>query len=229
MAASLNGQVNLGRLARSINMDENSVEVRTADGARYRGRYVISAIPFSALRNIDVYPDFEGRQREAILLSGHSNTLRVFLEFTEPFWETDIGDPGLYTDSPIERVFALTNDVGEVVALDSWINGKIAYQLDSLSHESVGKFVVDTLAKIRPASKGKVKVSKVHSWLKDSASGCCRHAYEAGQVGKWASVMDKPWLRLHLAGEQTRSIEAGMEAAAKSGERAAFEILERLG
>ena len=32
--------------------------------------------------------------------------------------------------------------------------------------------------------------------------------------------------RLYLAGEQTRSIENGMEAAAKSGERAAFEIME---
>jgi monoamine oxidase len=41
--------------------------------------------------------------------------------------------------------------------------------------------------------------------------------------------MAKPHDRLHLAGEQTRSIENGMEAAAKSGERAAFEIMERFG
>jgi monoamine oxidase len=41
--------------------------------------------------------------------------------------------------------------------------------------------------------------------------------------------MAKPHNRLHLAGEQTRSIENGLEAAAKSGERAAFEIMELLG
>ena len=148
------------------------------------------------------------------------------MEATEPFWENDVGDPGLYTDTPIERVFASTNEEGAYV-LNSWINGNAAYRLDSLPTESVAELVVDTLAKIRPASKGKVKVMKVHSWAKHSASGCCRHTYEAGQVGQWADVMAKPWSRLHLAGEQTRSIENGMEAAAKSGERAAFEIMER--
>jgi monoamine oxidase len=32
---------------------------------------------------------------------------------------------------------------------------------------------------------------------------------------------------LHFAGEHTRRLEIGMESAMESGERAAFEILER--
>ncbi len=229
MAAALKGQLNLGKMVRSIDMAKDSVDLQTADGSRYRGKFVVSAIPFTALRNMTISPGFEGSQFDAIQDSTHSNSLRVFLEVTEPFWDNDIGEPGLYTDTLIERVFALTNETGEIIALESWINGKAAYQLDSLPTDAVGKLIVDTLARIRPASKGKVKVMKAHSWAKDSASGCCRHAYEAGEVGRWAKVVSEPWHRLHLAGEQTRSIEVGMEAAAKSGERAAFEILERLG
>ena len=227
MAAALKGDVRLNQLVRSIDMTGDRVEVKTVDGSRFQGKYAISAVPFSALRKIDVRPGFEGRQQEAIRYSMHNNSLRVFLDVTEPFWENDIGDPGLYSDSPIERVFARANEDGDIYALDSWINGNAAYRLDSLPTEAVGQFVVDTLARIRPASKGKVKVMKVHSWAKHSASGCCRHTFDAGQVGRWADVMARPWGRLHLAGEQTRSIENGMEAAAKSGERAAFEIMER--
>ena len=227
MAAALKSEVRMNQLTRSIDMTGDAVEVKTVDGSRFQGKYVISSVPFSALRKINVYPNFEGRQQEAIRYSMHNNSLRVFLDVSEPFWENDIGDPGLYSDSPIERVFARANEDGEVFALDSWINGNAAYRLDSLPTEAVGEFVVDTLARIRPASKGKVKAMKVHSWAKHSASGCCRHTYDAGQVGRWADVMAQPWGRLHLAGEQTRSIENGMEAAAKSGERAAFEIMER--
>ncbi|MEQ9444730.1 MAG: FAD-dependent oxidoreductase, partial [Rhodospirillaceae bacterium] len=180
----------------------------------------------TALRNIAVYPNFVGTQFDAVRQSAHGNTLRVFMEFSAPFWD-DIGDPGLFTDTAIERVFARTNEEGEIFGLDCWVNGNAAYRLDQLPAEDVGKFIVDTLARIRPSTKGKVKVLQVHSWAKHSASGCCRHVFNAGQVGLWASVMATPHARLHLAGEQTRSIENGMEAAAESGERAAFEIMER--
>lgn len=229
MAGALKTEVRMNQPVRSISMTGESVEVQTATGDRFQSKYVVSAVPFTALRNIDVFPHFKGIQRSAVRQSGHGNTLRVFMEYSSPFWEDDIGEPGLYTDTAIERVFARTNEEGEIYGLDCWVNGNAAYRLDQLPTEVVGDFVVETLGKIRPSSKGKVKALKVHSWAKHSASGCCRHVFEAGQVAEWADVMAKPHDRLHLAGEQTRSIENGMEAAAKSGERAAFEIMERLG
>ena len=39
--------------------------------------------------------------------------------------------------------------------------------------------------------------------------------------------MIQPHMHLHFAGEQTRRVEIGMEAAMESGERVAVEILER--
>lgn len=228
MAAALNGPVHMNQPVRMIDLRDDGVEVRTNDGGRYAGKFVISAVPFTALRNIDVTPGFEGRQRDAIKYSSHGNTLRVFMEFSAPFWEDDIGDPALYSDTAIERVFARANDDGEIFALDCWINGNAAYRLDQLPEEDVSAFVIDKLAQIRPSTKGKVSVAQVHSWAKHSASGCCRHQFDAGQISQWADVMGTPHRRLHLAGEQTRSIENGMEAAAESGERAAFEIMERM-
>jgi monoamine oxidase len=179
------------------------------------------------LRNIAIIPDFVGAQLDAVRQSAHGNTMRVFMEHSSPFWESDIGEPGLFTDTAIERVFAHTNERGEVFVLDCFVNGSAAYRFDQMPTADVGEFVVKELARIRPATKGRLKVMKVHSWAKDSASGCCRHVFNVGQAGAWAGVMAKPHHRLHLAGEHTRDLASGMEAAAMTGERAALEILQR--
>ncbi len=228
MARALKGKVQLQQAVAAIDMTgDDGVEVRTLCGRRYRARHAIAAVPFAALKHIDVYPNFTGVQLDAVRQSVHGNTVRVFMEYSQPFWESDIGEAGLFTDTSIERVFAHTNAQGEVYVLDCWVNGNAANLLDQMPTANVGEFVVDQLAQIRPSSRGRVKVLKVHSWAKHSASGCCRHVFNAGQVGPWAGVMARPHARLHLAGEQTRSLDSGMEAAASTGERAALEILQR--
>lgn len=229
MARALKGEVRLNQAVAAIELADDGVVVRTLDGTRFRGRYAISAVPFSALRNVHVSPNFGGPQLDAVRQGAHGNTLRVFLRHSAPFWESDIGEPGLFTDTAIERVFAHTNPAGEVFVLDCFVNGNAAYRFDQMPGAAVGEFVLKELARIRPATRGKLEVLKVHSWAKDSASACCRHVFNVGQPRAWADVMAKPHGRLHLAGEHTRDLSSGMEAAAMTGERAALEILEREG
>ncbi|HPF26514.1 MAG TPA: FAD-dependent oxidoreductase [Steroidobacteraceae bacterium] len=227
MARALKHEVRLNQEVASVDMAGNSVEVTTMDGNRYRGKYAIAALPLSALRNIDIYPNFSGAQLDVVHRSAHGNTLRVFMEHSAPFWESDIGEAGLFTDTALERVFAHKNESGEVYVIDCWVNGNAANRLDQMPTAAVGEFVVAQLARIRPSTKGRLQVLKVHSWAKHSASSCCRHVFNAGEVGPWAGVVATPHRRLHLAGEQTRSLDSGMEAAAETGERAALEILAR--
>ena len=227
MARALKGGVRLNEAVAAIDMTGSGVEVKTLGGLRYRGKYAIAAVPFSALRNVDVHPNFVAAQLDAVRQSTHGNTVRVFMAHSAPFWESDIGEAGLFTDTALERVFAPTNAKGEVQMLDCWVNGNAANRLDQMPTAAVGEFVVKELARIRPSTKGRLQVLQVHSWAKDSASGCCRHVFNVGQVGAWAGVMATPHGRLHLAGEQTRSLDSGMEAAASTGERAALEILAK--
>lgn len=227
MAGALKGDVRLNQLVRSIDITDRGVEVVSHGGSRYTGKYAISAVPFSALRNIDIRPSLVGPQSEAVYQSAHGNTIRAFMEFSAPFWDDDIGDPSLFSDTAIERVFAHANEAGEVFVLSCWVNGNTADGFDQLPAQAVSDFIVKEFARIRPSTRNRVKVLKVHSWAKDSASGCCRHVFNAGQVTRWADAVAKPHGRLHFAGEQTRTIESGMEAAATTGERAAYEIIER--
>lgn len=227
MAGALKGPVHLNTMVKSVDMSGSMIDITTTSGDRVKSKYVVSAVPFTALRNINVYPNFGSLQGNIISQSSHANTIRVFMECTAPFWDNDIGEPGLYTDTEIERVFARPDDSGTYSILECWVNGAATVKLDAMSDTEVAAFIIKRLGEIRPASVGKLKVIKVHSWAKHTASGCCRHVFDAGQIDAWAASMGTPHLKLHLAGEQTRSIENGMEAAAKSGERAAFEILER--
>jgi monoamine oxidase len=229
MARALQGEVRLRQIVASIDMSGSAVEVRTLDGRRFVGRHAISSVPLSALRNVDVRPAFVGAQLDAVQKSAHSNTIRVFMEHSSPFWESDIGEAGLFTDTALERVFAHTNERGEVFVLDVFINGSAAARFDGMPREQAGQFVLKELERIRPSTKGRVKVLKIHSWARDSAAGCCRHVFNVGQPGPWADVLAKRHQRLHFAGEHTRSVASGMEAAAMTGERAALEILEREG
>ena len=57
----------------------------------------------------------------------------------------------------------------------------------------------------------------------------CRHSFAPGQMQKFIHDMIKPHGRVHFAGEHTRRLEIGMESAMASGERAAIEVLMRLG
>jgi len=227
MAGALKSEVLLNTFVAAIHQNESGVEVITVDGQRYVAKYVIAAIPFSALRYVDLSPNLSGLQHEAVHLSFHNNTTHVFMEVKQEFWD-DIGEPGLFSDSPIERVFARPEPSGKITTLDCWINGFTSYRLNALSKEQIGTMALNTLNRIRPATRGKVEVIGVHSWAANSFSRCCRHVYGAGQVTRFAAELPRPLGRVHLAGEQTRDIENGMEAAAETGERAAFEIIERM-
>jgi monoamine oxidase len=102
MARALKGGERLNRVAASIEMSAANVEVKTLDGERFIGRYAISSLPFSALRNIDVRPDFVGAQLDAVRQSAHDNTIRVFMEHSSPLRESDIGESRLFTDTALE-------------------------------------------------------------------------------------------------------------------------------
>ncbi len=86
-------------------------------------------------------------------------------------------------------------------------------------------FVSDALVKIRPSMKGKIRAVGSYSWGNNPYVGGNKHVFAPGQMRAYAQVMEEPWGRLRFAGEHTRSFEAGLESAAKSGEREALAVL----
>jgi len=229
MAAQLNAPVRLASIAAEIEMDAQGAEVTTLNGDRYRSKLVISAIPFAALRNVTIRPTPPPVQNKAIRTLGHTETFRVFVSIREPFWEQDGLGASMFSDSALRTFFVLNSENKQPPYRGVFvIIGQAGMRMASLGAQGVTDFVLKELAKLRPASKGKVDVLTWHSWARQPLIGGCRHMFAPGQVSAFANRMREPWERLHFCGEHTRVSDYGMESAFETGERAALEVMERL-
>ena len=228
MAAQLPRDVLLNQQVVAIEIQNDDVDIRTMGGGRYRGRFVIAAVPFSVLNAVSIWPVPPPPQNDAIFNLKYSETTRAFCRIKEPFWKEDGFDPSLNTDTSIRTFWAIDNQTGEGEHRGMFVmTSKTGRQVAALGSEMASEFLVKELERIRPASKGQIEILRYHSWDRQPLQRGCSPMFAPGQVTAFANEMIVPHERLHFAGEHTRRLEYGMEAAMESGERAAFEILDR--
>lgn len=224
MTRRLASPVRHGKVVTRIDNSATRAEVTCLDGSRFSADFVVCALPFSVLRRVSILPALPTAQAEAVNASVYGGTTHVILEPTAPFWEQDGYGPSMFTDGPLERIFALR--IGDAIPfLRVWVNGYAADRLDALPPAQLGEFVVREVERMRPAARGKLRVREVFSWGAEPFTLGHRHVFLPGQVNRFARQMDQPWRRIHFAGEHLRRMEFGMEAAMETAERAAVAIL----
>lgn len=231
MTASLGDAVRTGKIVAAIDMtDPARAEVTCADGSRYDASFVVAAIPFGLLREIRVTPDFQGFQRDAVRNMPQAQTTRAFGVASEPYWEADGLGGSLFTDGPIPMVWALGKGPrsAEHNRITFILTGPSTERLARMEGADAKAFLLAELARVQPSSKDKVTIHGYHDWSRSPLIRGCRHYFAPGQVTAFGREMIVPWRRLHLAGEHTRRVDYGMEAAMESGVRVAGEILERV-
>lgn len=226
MAASLKTEIRFDKAATAIERDDKGVGVTCMDGSKYHGDFLVSAIPLTALRRIEITPTLSPDKSAIVHQMEYYAATKFYLRPKTRFWEADGFDASMWTDGPVERVFASTDSSGEVHTLLVWITGQGSRLIDQMEPEAATHHVLDTLARIRPASKGQLEVMGYHSWGKTAHINGCGHSYSAGQIERYAADLPVPEGRMHFVGEHTRRREFGMEAAMASAERALGEILQ---
>lgn len=225
---AVKGPIHIEREVTSIRSTESQVEIACVNGEKYQADFALVTLPFSVLRHIEIDPPFEGAQKEAVEELPYTAITKYFLTPKRPFWETDGYPASMWTDTIIERIFAMLDASGRVATLVCWIDGANAQKLDVLPEEEQKDLVKRELAHIRPSTRGNVDVTRILSWSKDPfARGAYAH-YSPGQVTRLKKLMAKPWKRIHFAGEHTALATSGLESAIESAELATSEILERL-
>lgn len=228
MAAAVQGPVLTGQPVAAIRSLDDRVEVECADGTVHGAEFCVVTVPFSVLRGIEVTPGFEGLQKEAVEELPYTAITKYFLVPEEPFWETDGLPPTMWTDTIIERVFPNRDASGQIQSLTCWVDGSNADILDAMAEQEQIDTVLGELAKIRPAAADKIKIAKVVSWGNDPYAKGAYANYLPGQVSRLKPVMDKPWQRIHFAGEHTAVTTPGMECTIETAQRAANQIIDRL-
>lgn len=225
MASAPGSVVHFGKVVTHIRSDGPKPGVTCLDGSRYSADFIVCALPFSVLRRIAITPALRPLQAEAIANAVYGGTTHVILEAKEPFWEHDGLGLNVYSDGPLERIFAVPSRDGVVRHLRVWVNGFAADRLDQIPTADFDAFVLREVARMRPSAAGKVVVRAKFSWGAEPFTLGHKHVFIAGQVQRHARTMGDPWHRLYFAGEHLRRAEFGMEAAAESADHAAVAIL----
>jgi monoamine oxidase len=225
MAQSLSRAVAFNKNVRAINYEADSVRVTCLDGSEYRARRIIVAAPITALRSMDFRPPLPGLLRETIQMSKISGNTAFFLRAKQPFWEADGLPASLWSDSIFERLFVQEFPEGGDYRARVWINGDNALRVDSLG-DKAGEALLETVAALRPSTKGMLKIIGHYSWGADPLTGGEKYVVGPGDVTRFGKLISKPLGPIYWAGEHHKTRDQGMEAALASGERAARELLD---
>jgi monoamine oxidase len=228
MAARLGNAVRLGKRVGRIAMTNRGATVTCTDGSVVNAKFVISAIPFSMLSDVEIFGSANPVARQAITQMPYANTARLYLNVDKPFWKEDGLPPSFSTDGPMGMFWAIDNHSGEgrhraMIVLV----GKMAAAIASKDRTAAETFLLEEVYRMRPAARGLLRVRAYKDWQRDPLQKGCSFSLAPGHVNAYARDMLKPWQALHFAGEHTRRMDIGMEAAMESGERAALEIIER--
>jgi len=229
MARALKAELRLNSIVTEVRMQSGSVQVRCADGAQHRARFVVCALPLPVLRHVRFEPGLPERLAQAVQKLAYAQVTQYHLEVLKPFWESEGLSPYLWSDGPLERIFPQDEKGrGQAESLTVWINGAGTTQWDAMGAVDTERRLADELARVYPSSRGAVRLAQRVSWHQSTLAGGAWANWQPGQMSQFATALELPHGLVHFAGEHTGRAIRGMEAAMESGERAATEILSRL-
>jgi monoamine oxidase len=229
MAAALGDAVRLTARVQAIELDPGGATLRIAGEPALRARFVIAAVPFTALRRISISPSLRGAQADAVRHMPYSNQSQVWMRVLRPYWDDDGLDASIWSDGLFTRIHQQIEPDGSRVLVNAIGLGRHTERLDSMSAADRGRLALESIAAIRPSTRGCLEVIGTHSWAEVPLIGGGGYQFVPGAAEAWIPAIQAPHGRLHFAGEQLRTLEVGMEAAMESGERAALEVLEEMG
>lgn len=229
MAQSLpEGSVRLNAPVSAIVDRGDHAEVST-DRETLRAPFVISTIPFAAMRGkvrLEGPQDDENKsvRDAAIAALPYTPIQQIHLVPENRFWEADGLPIDMWTDRPIERVFANYDEAGDIASLTCWINGRGV--MPEASDEALFELAALELQQMRGA---KVRGVRVVRWddRQPLAGGAYMH-WAPGQIHAWAERMGQPAGRIHFSGEHLSYLHTGMEGAMESGEWTAFAVMQEM-
>jgi monoamine oxidase len=207
-----------GRGVRVVFLQAGSQETISAD-------YLVCAIPFSILKEIEVSPPFSPAKQRAIRELPYTSASRVYLQSKREFWTQEGLGISAYTDLPIMAIVNSTlNQAGTRGILESYSAGEHSRSLTAMKESERLSFTLEQMEKVYPAIRKNFEGGASVCWDED---GWARGAYawfKPGQMSELLPHIARAEGRIHFAGEHTSSWPGWMQGAFQSGHRAAREI-----
>jgi monoamine oxidase len=231
MAAELGDRVRLDSRVRAVEQDDRGVRVRT-DRSAYEADYAVVAVPPTLAGRIEYDPPLPAARDELTQRMPNGAVVKCLVRYESPFWR-DAGYSGVALDDegPANYFFD-DGDGGDTGRLVGFVCGDQARAWADRSPAERRAAVTEQLVELYGDDRYADPVAYVdESWPTVPHSRGAYHGYPTpGTMADLWGALDEPVGRVHWAGAETATRWYGhMDGAVRSGERAASEVLERLG
>ena len=228
-AAKLRERIHYGSPVVRIEQDSNKVRATVVQSQRhhtFEADRLICAIPFPALRRVEVQPPFSERKRKAIAELRYDPVTRVVMQCRTRFWEKDGCNGFGISDLPQEIFHSSFDQPGTRGLLVSYMLVGVGQRAAEMDPERRTEFVSREMEKVHPGLLDNLEgcVSKV--WPADPWAGGAGAEHSPGQLTTLCVGIERPEERVHFAGEHTSGQPYWMQGALQSGLRAAKEVSE---
>ena len=225
--------IHYGEAVTQITYDNKQVTVRTNNNQQYISTFAIVTVPLGVLKadNIKFSPPLPKSKQTAIQQLGMGNFHKLYLQFSEIFWDKHIEFIGHIEEKPAEWVSWMSYyPYIQKPILVAFNTGQFADNLESMTDSQI---IEQAMARLKVAYGNSIPEPTnwlITHWRHDPYSHGSYSYLPIGITGKSYDDMAKPvGKRLFFAGESTsRQYPATVHGAFLSGEREAQRILNSL-
>ncbi len=242
------GTIHLSTVVKSINWNNDGVEVTDQYDRTYFAQKAIITIPLGIwLANADSFASIKFSpeltyKTEAARQMGFGSAIKILLQCNQPFWKgkstlqqtgNDLTDLSfIISDAPIPTWWTQLPETSNV--LTGWIAGPKALALKNVPEEKIVEQAIYSLEMLfgipAPLLKQNIETCKVFNWSNDPFS-LGAYSYSTTQTEEARKVLSAPVKNtLFFAGEHLYDgTETGtVEAALVSGQQAAQQLIDAL-
>lgn len=193
---------------------------------------VVLALPFTILRQLDLRVKLPEAKRKAIQELGYGTNAKLIAGFSRRVWEESESTGYTFTDLEFQCCWETSRgQPGSHAILTNFAGGKLGERLNEGElQERAGTFASQVNRIYPGAAEAFTKKAVRQHWPSSPFALGSYTCYKPGQYSTLADSVATPVGNLIFAGEHTSADFNGyMEGAAESGERAAKEVLAKIG
>jgi monoamine oxidase len=218
--SSLRAKPVLNAVLRKVTRAKSGV-ILDFDAFQMKAGAVVLTLPPPCLRKVEFSPELPAEKFLALSNCRMGRAIKVCMQFSSRFWESEGHTGNLFTDSSLQQVWSESADREPM--LNAYICGEDSLRV--LASPDPLHFALDLLAKHYPLAREHFVRGSVFDWIHDPHSlGGFSHIQPGYAIGSMQYIAT-PVDGIHFAGEHTALWTGFIEGALESAERAVREIL----
>ena len=186
--------------------------------------YLICTIPFSVLRNMEIYPSLSKAKNRAIQEMSYRSASKVFSQVRKRYWlEQGLNGFGLtdYSNELWHSTFDIPKSRGILV---SYLKGLSSQKIKAMTETARINYTQRQIDSVLPGLSEYVESSFSYCWDEDEYAKGAHSFLNTGEVTELLPHSAYPEGRIHFAGEHTSAWHGWIQGGIESGYRTAREI-----